>query len=174
MPTIIGGCRSDGKTVAAIANPAANSATARSLARTIAPCAIGSGPRIEESRGSSDSASHDVTATSAITIIAQARNIRRSSTARIAVRPGDWSGMNRNFSDSPIVMNIVQDSSPAPTSDSTSCRSESGETRSFSRNRWTKCRVSSRSRTAGHHVGDLQGGLRGIGLEHQLGKDLLE
>ena len=40
--------------------------------------------------GSSASASHAVTATSAMTIIVQVRNSSRSSTARIAVRPGDW------------------------------------------------------------------------------------
>ena len=53
-PTISGGCSSAGIAVVASANPAAYSATARSFARTIAPCAIGSGPRIEESRGSSE------------------------------------------------------------------------------------------------------------------------
>ena len=70
-------------------------------------------PRIDESRGSSDSASHDATATSAITIIEQVRKNSRSSTARIAVRPGDWMGMNRNFSASASVMNSVHDRRPA-------------------------------------------------------------
>jgi hypothetical protein len=37
------------------------------------------------------------TATSDITIMARATNISRSLFARIAVRPGDWNGMNRNF-----------------------------------------------------------------------------
>jgi hypothetical protein len=89
LATISGGWRTVGIAVAASAKPAANNATARSLARTITRCATGNGPRIDESRGSSDSASQEATATSAITIIEQVRKNIRSSAASIAVRPGD-------------------------------------------------------------------------------------
>ena len=50
LATISGGWRTVGMAVTASAKPAANNATARSLARTITPCATGNGPRIDESR----------------------------------------------------------------------------------------------------------------------------
>ena len=71
--------------------------TARSFARTITAGAIGKGPNMAVSRGSSDSESQATTATRAMTIIAIDTNVSRSPSASNAVRPGDWNGMKTNF-----------------------------------------------------------------------------
>ena len=76
--------------------------------------------------------------------------------------------MNRNFIEIRTLRNSPSVSSPPHTMAMASCRSASGDRRSFSRKRCRKCCVSSRSRTAAHHVCDVARGLFRIGLEDEL------
>src|SRR4029453_12714675 len=168
LATIKAGWNRLDRLLIASANPPARMPMARSLARTMTPRSIGSGPKMAVSRGSSDSASHVMTATSAITIMEIAMKVSRSPRASSAVRPGDWNGMKRNFIEIATLRNSPSVNSPPQTIAMAPCRSASGERRSFSRKRCRKCCVSSRSRTAAHHVRDVARGLLRIGLEDEL------
>src|SRR3954452_1683334 len=82
--------------------------------------------------------------------------------------------MKTNFSDISTLRNKPSVNSPPQAMAMASWRSASGERRSFSRKRCRKCRVSSRSRTAADHVGDIARRLFRVGFEDEVGEHTFE